>query len=513
MREFNTVRRAKKRARDMSCDDGMSHQQALDAIAVEAGHPHWAAMLSANPPGSKASSPDRSESPTRIGCFIEDGVLVVPDASGEGPLRRDAFASEWLHLASRGGETVQEHFMSAAGLVMDPKRAVEGVRQLITLCAISFMVAEGDGALDGSSLREMFLDRLAVAERRCASRRKDQVAAKQTPDCSVLSLLVEDLVAGCDELALPVSSDLLTIRHDDPSCDLIVSQTRIAMERRGQPTSLEIGGHTPTGVGTCGLLLFMRSPPVPLVVDERRMAVETLHAATISGDMTASEALRPLRQRSTGLAALHGVAWELDRVDPRILSIMLRIDARAFPDVEGRIDDFFDSVAPGLRRMSEQRETFPRWIMDAVSKAKAGDRPFRYDPLSDVQTKGSLGEDVPLRILSSRMAELGSGLEVLREAEHAFVSLVALAACGVARGTLSEICRTRPIETVGMGTVVMLFDSLVRIGCEQTSLYASVNRLSTEHDSGLEALFEPTVKEVLGNALKPFRHPAIAAAC
>jgi len=513
MRESNTVRRAKKRARDMSRSDGLSHQQALDAIAVEAGHAHWAAMLVANPPGSTSAVADRSESPNPLGCVIEDGVLVVLDGPGRGPLRRDAFASEWLHLASRGGETVQDHFMSAARLVIDPKRAVEGVTNLIALSAVGFLVEHGDGGMDGSSLRAMFLDRLASAERTFRSRRLERSAAKQAIDCSVLSILVDDLTAGSDELSLPASSELLTVRHDDPRADLIVSQARTALDRCGQPTASEMGDREPTGVGTCGLVLLMGHSPVPLVADERRMAVEALQAATMSGDTTATEALRHLKERSTGLADLYGVAWGLGHPDPRILSIMLRIDARAFPEADGRIDDFFDSIRPGLRRMSDRRETFPRWIVDAVSKAREGNRPFRYDPLHDVQMKGFLEEDAFLRILSRQMAELGSVSEVVSEVEPAFVCLVALAACGAASGTLSEICRTRPIDRVGMGTIVLLFDSLVAIGFEQASLYATVNRLPSDHDAGLEALFESVVAEVLRNALKPFRHPAIAAAC
>jgi hypothetical protein len=513
MRESNTVRRAKKRARDMSRNDGTSHQQALDAIAIEAGHAHWAAMLAAHPPGSKAIVADPSASPLLRGCVIENGVLVVPDGSGAGPFRRDAFASEWLHLASRGGETVQDHFRSAALLVSDPKRAVEGVTDLIALCAVSYMVEHGDGGLDGPSLRTMFLDRLAVAERRCRARRAEQSAAKQTVDCSVLSMLIEEVTACSDELALPMSSVLLTVRNDDPRADLIVSQTRTALDRCGLPTVPEIGGHTPTGVGTCGLVLFSGSSPIPLVDDERRMAVESLRAASITGDMTAQEALSVLKERSSGLADLHSTAFHMGRLDPGILSTMLRIDDRAFPEASGRIDDFFESLVPGLQRMSELRETFPRWITDAVSKAIEGKRPFRYDPLCDVDMKGLPEQDVRLRILSKRMSELGSVRMSVADVEPAFTSLVALAARGAARGTLSEICRTRPVERVGMVTIVKLFDSLMEIGFEQASLYATVNLFPVDHEAGLESIFEPVVLEVLGNALKPFRHPAIAAAC
>lgn len=51
-----SIRRARRRAKDMAAAGGLTHQQALDAVAVSQGHPTWSAMLAASPePGTVSS--------------------------------------------------------------------------------------------------------------------------------------------------------------------------------------------------------------------------------------------------------------------------------------------------------------------------------------------------------------------------------------------------------------------------------------------------------------------------
>lgn len=111
MTDSPTIGRARRAARALSKTEGVSHQQALDRVAVEAGHRHWSAMLAAD-----AATPARTG--PQIG-FQTDGMPSVRTPSPE-------TVTEWLRRHTPRSKVAGQSDRLAP-LAIDPRLVAQAV--------------------------------------------------------------------------------------------------------------------------------------------------------------------------------------------------------------------------------------------------------------------------------------------------------------------------------------------------------------------------------------------------
>lgn len=500
MKESNVVRRAKKRARDMSRSDGITHQQALDVIAARAGHPHWAAMSAAHPPVMKAAPVASST-----------GMMTIGEVKWP-PAKVDAFDPRWLHASSLAGQSLEGHFGAAASLVVGRFRERSIVIDIVTMTAIRLIECDGDGSLSWQAVSKELKRRMGAASAKCAIHREEALASKQLPTASVLSLLVKGLSVDAGELGAHIVSRMVThVEFMGPVArESTMREIGIVAMEDGSPM-IEWARLQPLmDVGAAASLLACHASPVGLKRDEAQM-LRSGFVEAMRGHVPSSDAMVTLSRTSPAIAAACRALATLGDVDPSVIVGVLD-HADLFPVEEGSMNDELDAVSHGVSILPQTGEVFSRWIVDAVAKAKTGGKVFRYDPLKDMGDGADV--DASIGILGGQMAILGSSPENgSADASKAFVSLVALARIGLRNGTLSDVCPDVDIPELRMTNLVDLHDQVRRIGVDQVVLYATVNGISKNEEAGLRVMFESATAEVLERALSVFRHPAIAAAC
>jgi hypothetical protein len=500
MKESNVVRRAKKRARDMSRSDGITHQQALDAIAVEAGHPHWAAMAAAHPSVTKAGQVASST-----------GMMTIAEVKWP-PSKVDAFDPRWLHVSSLAGQSLEGHLSAAASLVVGRFRERSVVIDIVTMTAIRLIECDGDGSLSWQAVSKELKRRMGTASAKCALHREESIASKQLPTATVLSLLVKGLSDDAGELGAHIVSRMLTHAEfmGPGERESTMREIGIVAMEDGSPM-IEWARLQPLGdVGAAASLLACHVRPIGLKRDEARM-LRSGFVEAVRGHVPSSDAMVTLSRTSPAIAAACRALAILGDVDPSVILGVLD-HADLFPIEEGSMNDELDSVSHGVAILPQTGEVFSRWIVDAVAKARTGGRVFRYDPLKAMGD--GTDADASIGLLAGQMAILGSSPEGgSGYGSKAFMTLVALARLGFRNGTLSDLCPHADVSDLRMTTLVDLHDQVRRIGEDQVVLYATVNGLSKHDEAGIRVMFEPTTAEVMERALSVFRHPAIAAAC
>ena len=500
MKESNVVRRAKKRARDMSRSDGITHQQALDAIAVEAGHPHWAAMAAAHP-----------HAPRAFTVPVSSGTMTPAEVRWP-PASVDAFSPRWLHVSSLAGQSLEGHLSAAASLVVGRFRERSIVIDIVTMTAIRLIECDGDGSLSWQAVSKELKRRMGTASAKCALHRQEALASKQLPTASVLSLLVKGLSDDAGELGAHIVSRMTThAEFMGPTArESTMREIGVVSMEDGSPM-IEWARLQPlSDVGAAASLLACHARPIGLKRDEARM-LRSGFSDAVRGRAPSSDAMVTLSRTSPAIAAACRALAILGDVDPSVIVDVLD-HADLFPIEEGSMNDELDAVSHGVAILPQTGEVFSRWIVDAVVKARAGGKVFRYDPLKDMGDGADV--DAGIRLLGRQIAILGSSPDDgSGHASKAFASLVALARIGLRNGTLSDVCPDADIPELRMTTLVDLHDQVRRIGVDQAILYATVNGISRDEEAGLRVMFEPATAKVLERALSVFRHPAIAAAC
>lgn len=500
MKESNVVRRAKKRARDMSRSDGITHQQALDAIAVEAGHPHWAAMVAAHPPAMKAAQVASST-----------GMMTIAEVKWP-PSKVDAFDPRWLHVSSLAGQPLEDHLIAAASLVVGRFTDRSIVIDIVTMAAIRLIECDGDGSLSWQAVSRDLKRRMEIASTKCAIHRQEAIASKQLPTATALSVLVKGLSDDGGELGADIVSRMAThVGFMRPEAlESTMREIGIVAMEDGSPKIEWARLQTLKDVGAAASLLACHARPIGLKHDEFRM-LRSGFADAGRGHVSSSDAMATLSRTSPAIAAACRVLAVLGDVDPSVIVGVLD-HAGLFPVEEGSMNDELDAVSHGVALLPQTGEVFSRWIVDAVAKARTGGRVFRYDPLKAMGDGADA--DASTRLLAGQMAILGSSPESgSGYGSKAFMTLVALARLGFGNGTLSDLCPYADVSELRMTTLVDLHDQVCRIGEDQVVLYATVNGLPKDEEAGIRVMFEPITARIMERALSVFRHPAIAAAC
>jgi hypothetical protein len=511
MRESNVVRRAKQRAKRISVRDGITHQQALDRIAVEAGHAHWAAMAA-----SVASSAIVAASPASPKDL--DAEWTKADL-------RNAFALPWLRASMRAGLDAHEHYVGAARVVAAPRGSLpdrdSAFANILASCLVA-LAAVGD-AMSPSSVSDWVSHLADGASLAFRARQDEAAAAKQTSSAR----LSEEFIAKLTEMTSPDVFDAEAIRmirdlSDDDYRTAIRDVVNVSrMSGRIEPASLfRVLGEIPFGIVV--MLLTGRGVRIPLAQDERTALLTALSIDRSYDEEEAIERIDRLRLRTPALRdsidALRSYGGLQGRDDVvRYLSTPCRL----FPDRAGSALDVRLVHPEGLDRVRNAEDTvFASWFVDAVVKAERGDAPFRYNPLihDGAQPHGGVGIDPDRwgRVRESFARPLILSVLDLREpgASGAVATLSALADLllrGLERGTMREIASVRG-DKPNIAMIASILEEVGVRGVEQLLLYARIVGLDADGVTALSGLGDLHVCGILDRAVAPFRHPLIEVA-
>ncbi len=494
MRESHVVRRAKKLARTISREGGISHQQALDGIAVKNGHRHWAAMHAAHPPGSPPASivSDRPEPPS----------TVPPGGRG-----RDVLHRTWLDLSIAAGRSLDEHFLEASCILTDHGLIADDVSFVMSMILL-VMWTEGL-EMSGAAFEAEVVRRSSEAVLSHERMVREARAAKQEVGATNSSLrLVEAL-----------SSDLVTLSLDTDSrmarmtvCrTMVLDEVMKAASRRGLPSSRRSTSCLIDTAGVAAFLALFRGEPCPLMSDERQTLLHHLESSRIAGDRTLTDVLEAVQVETDGIDRAKRILLSVPGMSERAAADLLRLPDLCFPHVEGSMNDVFEEVSFGLSLLRGQKEVFSRWIVDAVDKASKGRRPFRYDPFAGIIDDGG---EVRLPLVMDALSMLGSQISCpgFREAPKAFMAVFTMGMRSLVNGTLLDACPDALPDRMSMSTMVAVAHWAWSVGADQTRLFCEVNGADVTNE-GMEALFDPDVRRIVGRSLAVFSHRLVRSSC
>lgn len=432
--ETNRIRRARQRAKELSSKDGITHQQALDAVARQAGHAHWADMLSA-PPGGKTE---------------QGGV--------------DVLAHRWFAVSASSANHVQSHFYAVPALLLGRERTIDSMKLLRVLMDIAH--EDLGEAMDGPSFRSWLEQRTAEWRRTPVGRPFGVLAefvASRRPD-----------IDGCDLLA---SDDEAVFEGTMTSYAAAAAQEgRLpvdAMERLSLPSS-GILAAVMTNAGLC----------FPLTDEEREAfaaACSSFGSDVLGRPMETLLGIMACRSQNVR-AAVGGL-----RVDRRMywlpsLGELVASDRVLFPRStrSGAVGPITPETVLSLAGL-EGPSLFLEWLADVVSKAGTASTGFSYNPILLRIDKGIAYPRERSEVVDV-LALLFSGASTARdvlEVRRVLASFMDVAEAGAVAGTLREV-HPCLVSGLTLDAVAALVDLAIEKGIGQVVLYGRISGASDE---------------------------------
>jgi len=510
MNDSNALRRARQRAKSLSSKDGISHQKALDRIAVEAGHANWGAMLAAHPK-ARAVVP-----------FVADAEATMEPDWTLADLRH-AFAHRWERESVIAGATPFEHYVGASIALSASNGAVlpnggAGIR-ILAMCALAMSSWSPKG--DPNDVLRWANDLAVTAMRALVRSRSEASAAKQYSTATLAREFVT--VFRGETPGDLVGDDVLEgiANLSDRQMETILADYSDILTRRAVINPHDFGSvSSAIPVGIVAMVLARNSVRIPLADDERTLLSELVRSSDIEDVDDHRERLRSLRVRSAALRDVVDALWAVVPLHGRTdLASWIAVPSAILPRREGRMLDIPLMSSEGLERISAFRESvFASWLVDAVGKVERGSSPFRFNPLADDGRgpyEGMHPEDWRnAQDAVSRIAIMGVYPEDAPGADRAASSLTAtvgLVERGIARGSIREI---GPIsgDRPTMSSVASVLRTVRSRGVDQVLLYGRIVGLESRDLDSLAALGEDPVLSMIESALSPFSSPLMQGA-
>lgn len=432
--ETNRIRRAKQRAKELSSKDGITHQQALDAVARQAGYAHWAEMLSAPTDGK-----------------IEQGGV-------------DVLAHRWFAVSASSDRHVKSHFYAAPALLLGRERTVGSVKVLRILMDIAH--EDLGEAMDGPSFGSWL-------ERRISEWR-------DAPSGRPFGLLAEFVAS----------------RHPDiDECDLLASDDAEVFEgtMRSYSEAAALEGRLPAdaierlSLPSSGILAAVMTDAglrFPLTDEEREAFVGA--CSSYGGDVLG----RPMEIllgimgcRSKNVGAVVG-ALRVDQGGYWLPSLgeLVSSDRVLFP--RSTRSGAVGAITPETVLSLAGREgpsLFLEWLADVVSKAGTASTGFSYNPILLMIDKGIAYPRERSEVVDV-LALLFSGASTaheVQEVRRVLASFMDVAEAGAVAGTLGEV-HPRLVSGLTLDAVAALVDLAIEKGIGQVVLYGRISGASDE---------------------------------
>lgn len=507
MKHSNVLRRARQRAKSMSSSDGISHQQALDRVASEAGHANWGAMLSAHP------QIDRTI-PRSASTII--GESFSPNSASTD--LRFVFARRWEMESVRAGTRPFDHHHGAAMALSVCNGAILRTggpgTQIIAVCAMARSSEDPSG--DPRNLMAWIAELAAEASRSAERRNAEAAAAKQLPTATVAREFVRAFrsVAAKELVDEGVLEGIANV--GDPEFDGMLTAFRVISTsgaRIGLDDLRSVRWSIPVGV--VAMLLARRTVALGLTDDERRMLADFVSASGSMDDRDYRDGLSGIAMRTSGLKrtvdALVAVTSLHGRDD---IAAWISKPNAIMPKIEGESVDMPLVSEEALMRIAACSDSvFASWLADAVHKAGNGVAPFRFNPLVDDGRPGFLDVDEAVwrsaQMETSRVIVMACrpiDTVAADEAVGALTGLVALVTVGMRKGTIGEIGEIRGAVPT-MGAVAAVASGVRTRGIGQIGLYARILRMGSIDIEAIMRLDDRRVLEIVEDALRPFSHP------
>lgn len=468
MRETNAIRRAKQRAKVLTQgSEDITHQQALDRIAVGKGHAHWAAMLAAE----DASVGD---------MVVRAGVV-------------DLLEHRWMAMSASVDDTIEMHFKSIATLLVGYNRkSWFSIRILFSTAAMVRTMSVGE-AMDGSDLAQWTRERVGALR----SEHGDRAA----------HAFRDELLASIDDLWRLGANYMMELgqaieEHDDG--EAILDDLLDVMTGEGVvPASIDTLGVASTAV--LAAVCESRGFRQPLLPEERAM----LAAACRRGyerQSGASRIIASVAWRSTGMSdAVSALPFEAGSVWQLSLAKLFEHDLRSFPESTGYMRCVGMPGPQVFERIRDIHEPdlFIEWLSDAVDKIGRDVRPFEFNPL---KTDGEGRKAVVRRLfdLTGPVTDQRHELMVCGVIE----GLIDLSIVGTRRGDLWQVVTDGSrVAGVNLDTLGRMVDFARSRGGSQILLYARIAGVGGEALETLRMLDQTGMLDSIDAVLSIARHP------
>lgn len=507
MRNSNVLRRARQRAKSLSSTADISHQQALDRVASEAGHANWGAMLSAQ----------SGKGPT-IPLTIASEESLQPAFSPDD--LRFVFARRWEMESVRAGIRPFDHHLGAAMALSVCNGAMLRTggpgTQIIAACATARSTEDPSG--DPVKVLAWIGELAGEASRAAERRNVEAAAAKQLPTATVAREFVRAYrsVVGDDLVDRDILDAIANVT--DADFDGMLSAFRV-MASSGTRVELEdlVSVRWRLPVGIVAMLLARRSVGIALTDDERALLVGFVSSSGSMDDRDYREGLSVISLRTRGLKravdALVAVTSLHGRDD---MAAWISEPGAVMPRADGSSVDAPLLSDEGLMRIRDcSSSVFASWLTDAVRKADRGIPPFRFNPLVDDGRPGFLdvnesdwrsAQEEISRVLVMACRSIDS--PVAHDAVAALTALVALVTVGMRKGTIDEIGEIRGAVPT-MGSVAVVASGVRTRGIGQIVLYARILGMGSSDIDAIMRLDDGRVLDIVETSLRPFSHPLL----